>query len=229
MGPMTERFELRLDPETLDRLDSWRAKQRDIPTRSEAIRSLMDRGLADTAVTPITFTPAERLMTVMLADLIEASGVARDINPGLVRKAIYGGHNWGLRWDNAHLFHGHIDNERYVTEVTDILDMWLFLESGVAKLAPADQKAIQDNEDVVHIKFVGFDGNHESEHMSIAHFMIHDLGRFPSFKGRDLNSHSGQLRRYRRMVAKFLPLRPRLGDRQITPAELLEILRVDRD
>jgi len=41
----TERFELRLDPEVLEKIDSWRSEQLDIPSRSETVRKLVDAGL----------------------------------------------------------------------------------------------------------------------------------------------------------------------------------------
>ena len=45
MGPRTERFELRLDEEALERIDEWRGDQPDVPNRSEAVRRLMTAGL----------------------------------------------------------------------------------------------------------------------------------------------------------------------------------------
>lgn len=41
----TERFELRLSSELLARIDEWRRNQPDLPTRSEAIRRLVESGL----------------------------------------------------------------------------------------------------------------------------------------------------------------------------------------
>ena len=40
-----ERFELRLNQETLERIDNWRSQQRDLPSRSEAVRKLVTAGL----------------------------------------------------------------------------------------------------------------------------------------------------------------------------------------
>ncbi len=45
MAPKTERFEMRMDPETLARVDEWRRKQPDLPSRAEAMRRLVDLGL----------------------------------------------------------------------------------------------------------------------------------------------------------------------------------------
>lgn len=40
-----ERFELRLSGDLLTRIDEWRRKQPDLPTRSEAIRRLVEMSL----------------------------------------------------------------------------------------------------------------------------------------------------------------------------------------
>ena len=41
----SERFELRLEPEILGKIDEWRSQQRDLPSRSEAVRKLVSAGL----------------------------------------------------------------------------------------------------------------------------------------------------------------------------------------
>ena len=45
MVEKTERFEMRLDASILGRIDEWRTEQRDVPTRSEAVRRLVMAGL----------------------------------------------------------------------------------------------------------------------------------------------------------------------------------------
>lgn len=45
----TERFELRLETELLERVDEWRAAQRDLPSRSAAVRRLVTHGLGQRA------------------------------------------------------------------------------------------------------------------------------------------------------------------------------------
>lgn len=42
----TERLHLRLDPEFVARLDTWRGRQLNPPTRSGALRELADRAMA---------------------------------------------------------------------------------------------------------------------------------------------------------------------------------------
>ena len=45
MTAKTERFELRLDAETLERIDKWRSERSDSLSRSEAMRQLVEAGL----------------------------------------------------------------------------------------------------------------------------------------------------------------------------------------
>jgi metal-responsive CopG/Arc/MetJ family transcriptional regulator len=44
---LTERVELRVPKDLLVRLDAWRRLQDDLPSRSEAIRRLIELGLED--------------------------------------------------------------------------------------------------------------------------------------------------------------------------------------
>jgi hypothetical protein len=45
MSSKSERFEMRLHPEMISRVDDWRRKQKDLPSRAEAIRRLLDAAL----------------------------------------------------------------------------------------------------------------------------------------------------------------------------------------
>ena len=49
MEAKTERFEMRLSPEFVARVDEWRRRQADLPSRAEAIRRLAEAGLKKTA------------------------------------------------------------------------------------------------------------------------------------------------------------------------------------
>jgi metal-responsive CopG/Arc/MetJ family transcriptional regulator len=42
---LSERFLMQVSPQFLARLDKWRAKQPDVPNRSEAIRRLVEAGI----------------------------------------------------------------------------------------------------------------------------------------------------------------------------------------
>lgn len=49
MQAKNERVELRLDSQLLDHVDEWRSEQSDVPSRSEAMRRLLDMALSQTA------------------------------------------------------------------------------------------------------------------------------------------------------------------------------------
>lgn len=46
----TERFEMRIELEMLERIDAWRRRQDDLPARAEAIRRLIEQSLAGAPV-----------------------------------------------------------------------------------------------------------------------------------------------------------------------------------
>lgn len=46
MASKTERFEMRLETTMIERVDAWRRKQEDLPSRAEAFRRLVELGLA---------------------------------------------------------------------------------------------------------------------------------------------------------------------------------------
>src|SRR5580658_1144741 len=47
MAQMTSRLELRLPPDTLDRIERWRQRQAVPPTKAAAIRHILELGLAE--------------------------------------------------------------------------------------------------------------------------------------------------------------------------------------
>jgi uncharacterized protein YfbU (UPF0304 family) len=104
--------------------------------------------------------------------------------------------------------------------------MWSFLESSYARLGGDDKARIADEAGVwgKHVTFLGFDGNNESEHRSIALFLVRDMDRFSDFKGRDLNSHMPLLDAYRRMLRMFLPMRNTLTGGGLSVSQIIAVL-----
>ena len=233
----SERFELRLDEDVLARIDSWRSKQADVPTRAEAMRRLMETGLARSLPEVITFRPADKLIIAMLADLYKHLRIKGEINSELVLSALYGGHNWALNWQATgmptHLFHNHEDKDEDVKFVDKVLDMWDFIETSHQRLSKKDKDRIATEVDGVFgksVKFLGFDGhssNGERELLHIAEFMVEKLGSFKSaLGGRSLDSHVPMAPKYRKMYRIFEPMRRTLmGTALLSANQIIEILK----
>src|SRR5580698_4744589 len=95
----SERFEMRIDSELLERLDKWRSGEDDTPSRAEAIRRLVEAGLAhDNKGRAPHLSDGEKLLAMMLSELIDKLGIEVETNVDLVRKVIVGGHYWALGW-----------------------------------------------------------------------------------------------------------------------------------
>ncbi len=231
MQPKTERFEMRLDPGTLEKVDDWRSRQADLPSRAEAVRRLMETGLSVSESKPLRFSDGEKLITLMLCELYKHQKIDGEIDPSLIEAAFHGGHYWGLEWKYSGIFHGHEDSKRVVSEVGDVLDMWWFIEQSYGKLSKQDKERVEKEAEPFgkHVVFQGFDGNYESEHLGIASFLINKLDRFADFKGRDLNSHAPSIDGYRRMVRAFEPMRQGLGGGSLLSAgKIIELLNARR-
>lgn len=225
-----ERFEMRIDSDLLERIDQWRQGEDDTPSRAEAARRLIEAGLTyDIKKQGPVLSDGEKLLAVMLGDLIKGMKIDSDADVDLVQKAIYGGHYWALGWEMQGIFHGHTDRRSRVDFVVDVLDMWQFIEEAVEELSKEEleQLAKEAGPWGKHVQFPGFDGNNESEHLSIARFLINDLGRFSRFaKGhRDLNSHHQTLQKYNDMYRVFEPIRAKLVGRRLSVNELVAILK----
>ncbi len=83
---------MRLDEDILTRIDHWRSQQGDVPARAEAMRRLVETGLARSLPEAITFRPADKLIIALLADLFKHLKVKGEIDADLVMSALYGGH-----------------------------------------------------------------------------------------------------------------------------------------
>ncbi len=227
MQPKTERFEMRLDPGTIERVDDWRSRQDDLPSRAEAVRRLVEAGLGQGNTQELRLSDGEKLILTMLADLYKPLNVRGGIDPTFVEDVIDGGHYWGLQWRYPGVFHGHVDKETTLREVLDVLEMWEMIESGYESLSKEEQDRVEKEADLLgkYVKFRGFDGNNEAEHLGIAHFLIDDLDRFTRFKGRDLNSHIPSIDTYRRMLTVFRPLQSKLVGGEPNAEQIIALLK----
>ena len=173
----------------------------------------------------------EKLIILMLSEIYDKLGLG-DIDTKLLRSAIYSENTWALDWEMPGVVGS--DQEApppLVRDVVNYLDMWSFLEEAHASFdAPTREHVAREAEPFGrHVRFSGFDGNNESEALSIARILVDDMGRFSRFKGRDLDSHAPLISSYARMLGVFEEIRPTLsGARHLLPEEVIAILLAKR-
>ena len=170
----------------------------------------------------------EKLILMMLCELYQKVGVKGEIDPKFVQQAIWSGNTWGLRWQYSGIFDGgERDANPVVSEVCDILQMWWLIESAYKDLSKADKKRIEDEVGPLgkNVRFLGFDGNNEGEHLGVARFLIEHMDRFTHFKGRDLNSHMPTLDMYGRMLKVYKSMLGTLADRRMGTVEIIAQLK----
>lgn len=229
MAPKTERFEMRVDSDTLARVDDWRSEQDDLPSRAEAMRRLVEIGLMKkTTSDAVRFSDGEKLLLLMMRDMYSHLKLKTgEIDPDFVAEVIYGGHYWAPKWDMPGLYHDHEDDPSHVRFVVDVLDMWSFIEEGYSKLDKKEKARVEAEVGPLgkHVQFIGFDGNNESEYMGIARFLIDKMDRFGSFKKRDMNSHVPRVGAYGRMYRVFEPMRTGLVGTGLSANQIIAILQ----
>jgi len=142
------------------------------------------------------------------------------------REAISSGHTASVQRRYSGIFRDpEVDTSPVVQEIADFLDMWSCIEEGFEALAPADQGAFREGDDLIPPVFQGFDGNVEGDYQGVAGFMIGHLECFRKFAGRDLESYHPVLECYRRVLKAFRPVRDRIdGSRTLTVSELRTVL-----
>jgi len=227
MAAKSERFEMRVDEELLASVDEWRRQQYDVPSRAEAMRRLVELGLPKPASETVKFSDGEKLLVCMMGDIYKHLKLVNgDINPEFINEAIFGGHNWALRWEMSGLFQDHEDNPQDVNFVVNVLDMWDFIESGYVDLSKKDKERLEKEAEPFgkNVQFRGFDGNNESTHMGIARFLIEKMDRFARFKKRELNSHMPTIGTYQRMLNVFEPMRASLVGTGLDVNQLILLL-----
>lgn len=172
-------------------------------------------------------TDAERLMLLMLCDIYDRTGTNGEFDTDFIRSAIYGEKYWSIPWKFSGIPFENQETPQVVKDVLDILDMWSFIEYSYKKLTPAQKEELQAAADPFGKSpmFRGFDGNHESEYMSTAAFLVNQLDRFVEFKDRDFNSHMGTVDAYKRMLVPYLRVRDKLANGPLDSRDLAMILK----
>lgn len=227
MKAKSERFEMRLDAGILGEVDEWRFEQGDLPNRSEAIRRLIGAGISSSQSLSFEPSGSEKLLLMMICEIYKQVGIVGEFNPAFIEEAVYRGHCWALKWKYGTIFHDHERDPKIADEVFDILKMWSAVERCYGGLSVNDRARIQDDLRILgdDIKFPGFDGNSEGDHLSTAGFMINNLGHFPEFSDRALlNSHSATLPSHRRMLESFTATQRAIIRGNLTVSQLIDIL-----
>lgn len=224
-----ERFEMRLDDELAERIDTWMSESGHASSRADAVRKLLDIGLSTVSGQSIRLTDGDKLNFMMLRDIMKHLKIKdAETNVDFVTDTIYGGHYWAPTWEMQGLFHNHIDRPADVTLVVDTLDMWDFIEESIEKMNPEEIEALKAANHGHLPAFAGFDGNNEGSLMSIARFMVEKMNRFSRFKKHGFNSHSPTAERYRRMTQAFQPIRKDLGfGKRIGVDQIVQLLKAE--
>lgn len=179
----------------------------------------------------LNFSPEQRLIIALLCDLHRApeNREFQEGNIKLISGAISGGHDWAIDWELGGIFPETTDSDDDVSFVTDVLDMWDFIELGWKKLNDEEKQQVHDA--VPYLgdgpTFIGFDGNNETGYMLIARMMIEEMGRFSTFKGRSLNSHSPKVDRYQDMLKSWPDVRKTLHRGEMTVEQMITLLSRD--
>jgi uncharacterized protein YfbU (UPF0304 family) len=169
----------------------------------------------------------EKLIILMLSELHEKLDVKGEIEPDFIKSAIFSDQLWGLKWKYNGIPFEESEDPEIVKEVVDILDMWSFIEQAYSRLNEEEKTQLEAN--VPHFgkdpKFIGFDGNNETEHMATAMFLVNELERFQEFSGRSFNSHCPSIDGHKRMISAFEPIRKTLSVKPLNLEQLTTILK----
>lgn len=146
-------------------------------------------------------TDGERLIAVMLAEVMEALKLNQELDPALIKSLVINNDGWALRRKYSAIFASEAPSDDVVRATGDILWMFGIIEGSIARLTGAEAEEAQSWH---YNQWRGFDGNNDP-HYGVARTMIEELGEFEhSCKGVNLNSHTqSSLPRYRRMYEKF--------------------------
>jgi uncharacterized protein len=228
MVAMSERFEMRVDEDTLARVDKWRRKQRDVPSRAEAMRRLVERGLEKASGESVTFSDGEKLLIFMMDDLYKHLDISNmQVDSGLLTEMITDGHYWAPKWKFRSVFRDHESDPRVARYVITVLEMWDVVERGYAQLSKEERAPIKASATSCErpVRFMGFDSTSEPEEFEIAHFIIEMTGRFSRrFEGRKLDAGVPMRDTYAPMLVMFEPMRRRLAEGEVDESQIASVV-----
>jgi uncharacterized protein len=173
-------------------------------------------------------TDGEKLILLMLSELYDRVGVEGDIEPDFIRSAIYGDQTWSISLKYAGIPFEDQDTPAIVNEIFDILEMWSVIERTFANLSSEEKDWLKKEGSGAFDEkpsFPGFDGNHETEYMGTASYIVNELGRFSEFRGRNFNSHMPSIDLHRRMLNAYREIRKELNVQPLSVQNLSDILK----
>jgi uncharacterized protein len=170
----------------------------------------------------------EKLIIVMMCDIHKTLNLKGSVDPDFVRSSIEAGNFTELRSEVQGAFNN--PTNAPAIEVGEILTMWSAIERGYKRLTTDEKDLVEAEAGPLGrgVRFSGFDGDVESEHHDIAHFLIEEVGRFERFQGRTLNSHMPALDGYRRMLRVFAPMQPEAGDGRLSARQIITLANAEK-
>jgi hypothetical protein len=93
-------------------------------------------------ISTVELRPAEKLILLMLTDLMEGAKIDSEIDPAFIRKAVINDHAWAISWEYSRVEEG-AQNPAEVEDVVSILNAWRMIEQGFAT-ADKDQFPARD-------------------------------------------------------------------------------------
>lgn len=180
----------------------------------------------------MNLTIEQKLITQLLCEIHQKLEIEDGLNSKLISQAILTGNEWAIEWDiEGQSISTTTRTKEEVSLVCDILDMWDFIELSYDDYSEEDKERIEREANPFghDVAFKGFDGNSESDYISIANFLINEMGRFQRFEGRGLNSHIPSIDSARRMLDVYKQIQGNLGfDNALSPDNVIEILNARR-
>lgn len=155
------------------------------------------------------FSNEQKLIVALLTEIHSELNIQDGLDPEFIQRAVNGNQSWALGWKYPGIFEETDEDPRAVKFVADVLDMWSLLESSFNSLDDDARRVVADAAGPFgrSVEFPGFDGNNESEYLSIARIFVEDLDRWSEFKGRILNAHMRTVDGYERMLEVFEEIR----------------------
>ena len=168
---------------------------------------------------------AEKLILVMLSDITEKLHIDHGIDPKLIKSAIHSGNTWAIDSKYPGLGEAEETMPPLVSEITNILEMWTYIEEGYKELGGDDKALVKTSAGLANApRYNGFDRDTEAREYNIAYFLIYDLKLFKKFKHDDASVRGAKMATYQAMYKVWETIKPTLKDEYLNARQLISIL-----